>query len=54
MQYILEASLHQASLLNRALVIPTYVYARACEYHMYVFFFLSSHILCFIVIFRVQ
>ena len=40
MQYILEASLHQASLLNRTLIIPTYVYARACEYHMYVFFVL--------------
>ena len=44
MQYILEASLHQASLLNRALVIPTFVYARACEYHMYVFFFWFTHL----------
>jgi hypothetical protein len=38
MQYILEAALLQANLLNRTLVIPSFVYARACEYHMYVFF----------------
>ena len=37
MQYILEAALLQANLLNRTLVIPSFVYARACEYHMYVF-----------------
>jgi hypothetical protein len=39
MQYILDAALLQASLLNRTLVIPSFVYARACEYHMYVFSF---------------
>ena len=38
MQYILDAALLQASLLNRTLVIPSFVYARACEYHMYVLF----------------
>jgi hypothetical protein len=36
MQYIMDAALLQASLLNRTLVIPSFVYARACEYHMYV------------------
>ncbi len=39
MQYILDAALLQANLLNRTLVIPSFVYARACEYHTYVFFF---------------
>ena len=39
MQYILDAALLQARLLNRTLVIPSFVYARACEYPMYVFFF---------------
>ncbi len=38
MQYILDAALLHASLLNRTLIIPSFVYARACEYHMYVFF----------------
>ena len=37
MQYILDAALLQASLLNRTLIIPSFVYARACEYHKYVF-----------------
>ena len=41
MQYILDAALLQASLLNRTLVIPSFVYARACEYHMYVPFSVS-------------
>jgi hypothetical protein len=36
MQYILDAALLQANLLNRTLVLPSFVYARACEYHMYV------------------
>ena len=40
MQYILNAGLLQANLLNRTLIIPSFVYARACEYHMYVFLFL--------------
>jgi hypothetical protein len=44
MQYILDAALLQANLLNRTLVIPSFIYARACEYHMYVFF-LVSHLL---------
>ena len=38
MQYVLDAALLQANLLNRTLIIPSFVYARACEYHMYVFF----------------
>ena len=42
MQYILDASLQQARLLNRTLVIPSFVYARACEHHMYVFFCYTS------------
>jgi hypothetical protein len=40
MQYILDAALLQARLLNRTLVIPSFAYARACEYHMYVFFYI--------------
>ena len=44
MQYIIDGALLQANLLNRTLVIPSFVYARACEYHMYVFFlFHTSH-----------
>ena len=36
MRYIIEAGLLQAELLNRTLVVPSFVYARACEYDMYV------------------
>src|SRR5882762_4686690 len=36
MRYIIEASLLQAQLLNRTLVLPSFLYARACEYDMYV------------------
>ncbi|TDL17253.1 hypothetical protein BD410DRAFT_843798 [Rickenella mellea] len=32
MRYILEASLLHARLLNRTLIIPSYVYARACDF----------------------
>lgn len=32
MRYIIEAALHQAKLLDRVLVIPSFVYARDCEY----------------------
>jgi len=39
MRYILDAAILQAGLLNRTLVIPSFVYARACEYGLYVFFF---------------
>ena len=35
MRYIVEAGLLQAELLNRTLVLPSFVYARACEYNMY-------------------
>ena len=35
MRYITEAGLFQAELLNRTLVVPSFVYARACEYDMY-------------------
>ncbi|KAG8905648.1 hypothetical protein FRB99_008489 [Tulasnella sp. 403] len=31
MRYIIEASLLQARLLNRTLILPSFVYARACE-----------------------
>jgi len=34
MRYIVEASLLHAQLLNRTLVIPSFVYARACEYEL--------------------
>ncbi|EGN96359.1 hypothetical protein SERLA73DRAFT_186078 [Serpula lacrymans var. lacrymans S7.3] len=33
-RYIIEAALVQAQILNRTLVIPSYVYARACEYEI--------------------
>lgn len=36
MRYIIEAALEQAALLNRTLVLPSFVYARACEWDMYV------------------
>ncbi|KAG8903164.1 hypothetical protein FRB99_003665 [Tulasnella sp. 403] len=35
MRYILEAGLLQATLLNRTLIVPSYVYARACEWEMH-------------------
>ena len=35
MRYIIEAALLQAELLNRTLVLPSFIYARACEYDMY-------------------
>jgi hypothetical protein len=34
MRYIIEAGLLQAELLNRTLVVPSFIYARACEYDM--------------------
>ncbi|KAI0299898.1 hypothetical protein BC826DRAFT_906218 [Russula brevipes] len=34
MRYIIDASLLQAELLGRTLVIPSSVYARTCEYHI--------------------
>jgi hypothetical protein len=33
-RYIVEAALLHAQLLNRTLVIPSFVYARACEYEL--------------------
>ncbi|KAH8991482.1 hypothetical protein EDB86DRAFT_3046284 [Lactarius hatsudake] len=33
-RYIYEAALLQAELLNRTLVLPSFVYARACEYNI--------------------
>ena len=39
MRFIIDAALLQAGLLNRTLVIPSFVYARACEYNMYVISF---------------
>jgi hypothetical protein len=38
MRYIIDAALLQADLLNRTLVLPSFVYARACEYNMCVLF----------------
>lgn len=35
MRYIIEAALVQAQLLNRTLVLPSFVYARSCEWEMY-------------------
>ena len=35
-RYIFEAALLQAELLNRTLILPSFIYARACEYNMYV------------------
>ena len=35
MRYILDAAVLQANLLNRTLVIPSFVYARSCAYNMY-------------------
>lgn len=35
MRYIIDAAFIQAKLLNRTLVLPSFVYARACEYDMY-------------------
>jgi hypothetical protein len=32
MRYIIEAALFHSGLLNRTLIIPSFVYARACEY----------------------
>ncbi|QRV82583.1 O-FucT domain protein [Ceratobasidium sp. AG-Ba] len=34
MRYIIEASVYQAKLLNRTLVVPSYVYARSCRYEL--------------------
>ena len=34
MRYIIDASVLQAELLNRTLVLPSFVYARACEYNL--------------------
>jgi hypothetical protein len=35
MRYILDAAVLQANLLDRTLVIPSFVYARSCAYNMY-------------------
>ncbi|GJJ13806.1 hypothetical protein Clacol_008063 [Clathrus columnatus] len=37
MKYIIEAALIQAKLLNRVLVLPSYLYARNCEYDKWVY-----------------
>ncbi|KAG8899389.1 hypothetical protein FRC01_010563 [Tulasnella sp. 417] len=34
MRYIIEAALEQSQLLNRTLVLPSFVYARACEWEI--------------------
>ncbi|KAL4065231.1 hypothetical protein J3A83DRAFT_4360512 [Scleroderma citrinum] len=33
MRYIIETALHHGALLNRTVIIPSFVYARACEYN---------------------
>lgn len=38
LRYIIEASLLHAILLDRVLVLPSFVYARSCEFSMYVYF----------------
>jgi hypothetical protein len=43
MRYIIDAAILQAELLNRTLVIPSFVYARACEYNVYVIVFSPSN-----------
>lgn len=43
MRYIIDAALLQADLLNRTLVLPSFVYARACEYDMCVFLLNSNN-----------
>jgi len=40
MRYIIETALHHGALLNRTVIIPSFVYARACEYSK-----LASHFL---------
>ncbi|KAG9099445.1 hypothetical protein FS749_001252 [Ceratobasidium sp. UAMH 11750] len=35
MRFIIEAALLHASLLNRTLVVPSFVYARSCEFQIY-------------------
>jgi hypothetical protein len=35
MRYIIDAAFLQAKLLNRTLVLPSFVYARDCEYDQY-------------------
>jgi len=39
MRYIIDSALLQAGLLNRTLVIPSFIYARTCEYELYVKFY---------------
>ena len=34
MQLNIDAAVLQASLLNRTLILPSFVYARACDYDM--------------------
>lgn len=36
MRYIVEAALQHAELLNRTLVLPSFVYARACQFDLHV------------------
>jgi hypothetical protein len=41
MRYILDAALIQSQVLKRTLIIPSFVYARACEFELYVNFYSS-------------
>lgn len=38
MRYIIETALLHAQLLNRTLIIPSFVYGRGCEWELYVTF----------------
>jgi hypothetical protein len=38
LRYIIEASLSQAHILNRTLILPSFVYARGCEFELSVLF----------------
>lgn len=38
MRYIIETAVLHAQLLNRTLILPSHVYARTCNYKMYVLF----------------
>lgn len=38
MRYIIETAVLHGRILNRTTIIPSYIYARACEFEKYVIF----------------
>lgn len=34
MRYIIESALIHGALLNRTVILPSFIYARSCEYDM--------------------